>query len=197
MPWLALAYPMLAHLGVVYHNVLLQWIALRWLLIIVLAPALMRRRIWAWITFFLTAVALYFLTMHGDGLYALYLPPIAIPLFILWLFGRTLRNDAKPLVSQIAETMRGEPLPDVLRLYTRRITYLWCGVAALLAVSATTTALFASAEVWSLLTNVIHYVVLGAVFVIEFIYRRIKYADLEPWTLMGYLRRLARVRIRM
>jgi len=177
--------------------VYLQWLALVWLLLVMLAGPLVRRRLWAWGTFTIGAAALYFLSIHGDGLYALYLPPMAIPVFILWLFAQSLRTGATPLVSRIAATVRGEPLPIVLQVYTRKVTQLWCVVAAGLLVSAIATALWASPEVWSLVTNIVHYLVMGAVFVLEFAYRRLRYAELEPWGLVQYLRRLARVRIRI
>jgi len=63
--------------------------------------------------------------------------------------------------------------------------------------SAVVSAIWASPEVWSLLTNVVHYLVLALVFVAEFFYRRAKYRDLEPWNFIQFLRRLARTRIRI
>ena len=46
------------------------------------------------------------------------------------------------------------------------------------------------------MTNVVHYVVLGLIFVSEFAYRRLRYRALEPWGLFEYLQRLVRTRIR-
>lgn len=197
MPWLAVGYPVLAHLGVWLHNLYLEWLALVWLLFSMTSGALLNGKMWAWVGFIGGSAALYFLTLHGNGIYALYLPPIAIPIFILWLFGRSLRSGATPLVSQFAEAMRGEPLPDVLRAYTRRVTQLWCVVAVCLTLSAVGTALWATPEIWSLVTNVLHYFAMGAVFVLEFAYRKIRYSALEPWGLMQYLRRLRRIRLRI
>lgn len=196
MPWLAVGYPLLAHAGVWLNSLYLQCFALVWLLFSMLSGALLRKRAWAWLSFVVGSAALYLLTLHGDGMYALYLPPIAIPIFILWLFGRSLLTGATPLVSRFAESMRGEPLPDVLRAYTRRVTQLWCVIAACLTLSAIGTALWARPETWSLVTNVLHYVAMGAVFILEFAYRKIRYADLEPWGLMQYLQRLRHIRLR-
>jgi uncharacterized membrane protein len=181
LPWLAFGYPVLAHVGVWLQNFFVQWLALVWLVVVMLAGLLFQGRVWAWASLLISSAALYFLAMSGDGMYALYLPPIAIPVLIFWLFARTLRAGAVPLVTRIAATVRGEPLPEVLRVYTRRVTRLWCAVALALLTSAIVSALWASPERWSLITNVIHYVVIGAVFVIEFAYRRMRYAKLEPW----------------
>jgi uncharacterized membrane protein len=197
MVWLAFAYPVLVHVGVWLHSLLLQWIALVCLLIAVFSAPLKQRRVWAWSALVCGATALYLLIIRGHGMYALYLPPIAIPLLIFWLFARSLRSGATPLVSQIAETMRGNPLPEVLRAYTRHVTQWWCAIAIGLMISAIVSAIWASPELWSTITNVIHYLIMGVFFVLEFAYRRVKYAELEPWGLVQYLKRLTRARIRI
>ena len=199
MPWLALLYPILAHLGVWLQNPYLQWLALVALLVAIMSGPLTSRRlwtlVWAWSALSVGAAALYFLTRYGGGIYMLYVPPIALPTFILYLFARSLRTGGTPLVTRFAEIMRGEPLPPALRVYTRRVTQMWCAVATALIVSGVGAALWASPELWSLITNVVHYVVLGAVFFLEFMYRRIRHAELQPWGFMQYIRRLVRVRI--
>jgi uncharacterized membrane protein len=197
MFWLALGYPLFAHLAVVFHDARLEWLALVWLLGISLAGALMARRLWAWATLGLGSVALYGLVVVGHGRYALYVPPALIPAALFILFARSLRPDATPLISRIATIMRGEPLPPVLVVYTRQVTILWCAVFVVMFASAVLAAIWASPETWSLMTNVVHYVVLGAVFLVEFAYRRIRYRALEPWGLFEYLRRLVRTNIRM
>ncbi|MBC7982849.1 MAG: hypothetical protein H7Y02_03245 [Candidatus Obscuribacterales bacterium] len=197
MPWLAFGYPVLTHLAVLLHDARLQWLALVCLWALTLWSALSQRRAWAWVVFLIGCGALYGLTIVGKGMYILYIPPIAIPLALLILFARSLRNEAIPVVSRVAEIMRGEPLPDVLRAYTRNVTRLWCVVFVAMMLSAVATALWAATETWSLATNVIHYIVLGSVFVLEYLYRRVKYRDLEQWGLLQYLRRLARTNIRI
>lgn len=196
MAWLALGYPLLAHLAVVLNEPLLQWLALVWLLAVTLGGPLANRRAWAWALFALGAAALYALVTMSNGLYALYVPPAVIPAMLLMVFARSLRAGATPLVTQIATTMRGAPLPPELIIYTRRVTQLWCAVCLALFVSAVTLAIWASPHLWSVMTNFVHYLVLGAVFVLEFTWRRIRYAQYEQWGLIQYLHRLARTRIR-
>lgn len=196
MFWLVLAYPTLAHLSVWLSNRSLQWLALVCLLATGLWNPLLSKRPWAWLALFVGAAALFVVTRRGNGMYALYAPPILIPLAMLLLFARSLRKGETPLITRIATTMRGEPLPEALRIYTRRVTQLWCGVSTLLIISALTSAIWANAEVWSLMTNLVHYLALGAVFVLEFFYRRLRYRQLEPWGLLQYLRRLTRVNLR-
>lgn len=196
MAWLALGYPLLAHLGVVLDEPLLQWLALVWLLAVALGGALANRRAWAWTVLVLGSAALYAFVTMSNGLYALYVPPAVIPAALFILFARSMRNGATPLVTRIATTMRGAPLPPELVVYTRHVTQLWCAVCLALFVSAVTLAIWASPPLWSVMTNFVHYLVLGAVFVFEFAWRRIRYAQHEQWGLVQYLRRLAQTRIR-
>ena len=197
MFWLALGYPLLVHLAVVLSDTRLEWLALVWLLGISLGGALAARKVWAWGLLGSGAVALYWLVVLGHGRYALYVPPALIPAALFILFAGSLRSGTTPLITRIATVMRGEPLPQPLVVYTRHITLLWCAVFIVMFASAVSLAIWASPPLWSLMTNVVHYVVLGAIFVIEFVYRRIRYRDLEPWGLFEYLRRLVRTNIRM
>lgn len=197
MFWLALGYPLFAHLAVVFHDRRLQWLALVWLVGIALAGALMQRRPWAWVTWLIAGAALYWLVVAGHGLYALYVPPAAIPAALFLLFASSLRSGQVPLVTRIARLMHDGELPEDLVAYTRRVTLLWCFVCAALFGSAVLLALFASPALWSLMTNVIHYAVLGAVFVLEYAWRRIRYRHHEHSGLVQYLRRLARTKIRI
>lgn len=197
MFWLALGYPLLAHLAVLTHDRRLEWLALVWLLGIAMGGALIQRRLWAWAALLAGAGLLYWLVIEGNGLYALYIPAAAIPAALLMLFALSLRAGETPLVTRIARLMHDGPFPDDLVVYTRHVTQLWCGVCAALFLSAVLLALFASPELWSLMTNVIHYVVLGAVFVLEYGYRRWRYRHHEHSGLFQYLRRLTRTKLKV
>jgi uncharacterized membrane protein len=196
MFWLALGYPLLAHLAVVFDETRLQWLALVWLIAISLWGALGARRAWAWALLFAGAIALYALVVTGGGLYALYVPPAVIPAALFSVFALSLRTGEIPWINRVATTMRGAPLPPALVVYTRQVTLLWCGVFVVMFTSAVVLAIWATPALWSIMTNVVHYVILGAVFVLEFAYRRLRFRDLEPWGLFEYLRRLVRTNIR-
>lgn len=197
MFWLALGYPLLAHLAVLTKDWRLEWLALVWLLAIAISGALIRRRPWAWGLMLGGSGLLYWLVVEGNGLYALYIPPAAIPAALFVLFASSLKAGEVPLVTRIARLMHDGPLPDDLVVYTRHVTQLWCCVCAALFLSAVLLAVFASPWLWSLMTNVIHYAVLGAVFVLEYGYRRWRYRHHEHFGLFQYLRRLTRTRLRV
>jgi uncharacterized membrane protein len=197
MFWLALGYPLLAHLSVMLHEPRLQWLALLWLLGIAMGGALLQVRIWAWALLVAGGVLLYWLVVEGKGLYALYVPPAVIPAALLLLFAGSLRAGQVPLVTRIARQMHDGELPAELVGYTRGVTVLWCVVCAGLFVSAVLLAVYASPATWSLMTNVVHYLVLGAVFVLEYAWRRVRFRHHEHAGVIEYLRRLVRTRIRI
>jgi uncharacterized membrane protein len=197
MFWLGLGYPLLAHLAVLTHDRRLEWLALVWLLGIALSGALIQRRLWAWSALLAGTGLVYLLVMKGKGLYALYIPPVAIPAALLMLFALSLRPGEIPLVTRIARLLHDGPFADDLVVYTRHVTQLWCGICAALLLSAVLLTLLAPIELWSLMTNVIHYVVLGAVFVLEYGYRRWRFSHHEHSGLFQYLRRLTRTKLKV
>jgi len=106
----------------------------------------------------------------------LYLPPIAIPLGLGLLFGRSLLPGRRPLVSAFAEEVMGERRPERAG-YTRGVTWLWTVVFAGLVIESTVLALTASTERWSLFANLINYLIIGAVFVLEFLWRSVHFRE--------------------
>jgi uncharacterized membrane protein len=197
MFWLGLGYPLLAYLAVLTHDRRLEWLALVWLLGIATGGALIRWRLWAWALLLAGGGLLWWLVIEGNGLYALYVPPALIPAALFALFAQSLRAGEVPLVTRMAILMHDGTFPDELVAYTRHVTQLWCVVCAVLFVSAVMLALFASPELWSLMTNLVHYLVLGAVFVVEYGYRRWRYGHHEHFGLFQYLRRLSRIRFKV
>ena len=113
MFWLALGYPLLAHLAVLTHDRRLEWLALVWLLGIAMGGALIQRRLWAWGALLAGAGLLYWLVIEGNGLYALYIPPAAIPAALFMLFALSLRAGEIPLVTRIARLMHDGPFPTI------------------------------------------------------------------------------------
>ena len=186
---LILAYPLLAHLAIWLHAPILQWAALTLLVATSMYDALRHGRVWAWIVLVVAGAALSQLVMLGGGIYAMYLPPVLLPLAMLALFANTLRKDSVPLVTRYAQAMRG-PLPPELARYTGRVTMLWCVAFGVLCASGLGFALFASRDLWSFVTNIVHYVALGALFLVEYLYRRIRFRHLTHPGFVAYVRKL-------
>lgn len=192
---LAVAYPVLVHLAVIWPRPWLEWLALAALGALVLYPALRARRPWAW-PVLATCFVVSALVVRWQGTHwILLVPPIAIPLSLLIVFGSSLRPGHQPLVTRFALLARSS-LPPELVAYTRQVTVLWVVVLGALALSATLLPVFASRELWSLATNFVHYFVIGAVFVGEYLWRRWRFRHLEHPGFFTYLRQLKPMRMR-
>lgn len=105
---------------------------------------------------------------------ALYAPPILIPLFLAWIFGRTLLPGRKPLVTVFAEQVMGHDEPE-RAAYMRGLTWFWTLLLAGLALEATLLALLASTVTWSLFANGINYAIVVAAFAGEFALRCLRF----------------------
>jgi uncharacterized membrane protein len=195
MLWLVIAYPLLAHAAVLTGEPRLMWLALELLTLASIGNALLKRRAWAWVAFVLVSIALYVLTTAGGGHYLLYLPPIAIPLFLLTVFARSLSSGAVPIVTRVAVAARG-PLPPDLARYARRVTKMWVVSFALLAIAAFLLAVFATPAVWSWATNLFQYLIIGGIFVAEYVYRRWRFRHHAHPGFREYLRILVNADIR-
>jgi uncharacterized membrane protein len=111
------------------------------------------------------------------------LPHAAAYLFLLWLFGRTLRPGKEALITSVARRHYGGPVPPYLERYTRRLTAAWCiFFAAQLIVSAGLLTL-ASHETWSLFVNVLNLPLVAAMFAAEYLYRMVRLRGLPHATL--------------
>lgn len=97
--------------------------------------------------------------------------PVILPFGLMLLFAGSLLPGRTPWVTRIASQLEGPLSPRALA-YTRSVTWLWVGVFALLGLGSLYLALAASVELWSLFTNGLNYLLIGLVFVAEFMVRR-------------------------
>lgn len=126
---------------------------------------------WVVITAFAAAG---FLDLYLGTPFALYAPPILIPAFIAWVFGRTLLPGRRPMVQRFAEDVMNRDDPERLG-YMRALTWFWTLLLAGLAVQALLLALFASPVTWSLFANGINYGIVVLAFIGEFLVRCARY----------------------
>jgi uncharacterized membrane protein len=141
--------------------------------------------VWALATGWLSALAatlvsasafalLLWLAARLPGL-LLYAPPVAINLALLAFFARTLRAGDEPLVTRIARIERGGSLPEDLARYTLNLTRAWVAFFALMAAISVTLAVTGPVAAWSLFSNALNYLLVALFFVLEYIYRRLRY----------------------
>jgi uncharacterized membrane protein len=97
-----------------------------------------------------------------------------INLFMLWVFGRTLRHHREPLITGFARRVHGT-LPPYIEAYTRRVTLMWCVFFVCQVVVSSTLFVFATLDVWSLFVNMSSLPLVALMFVCEYVYRVIRY----------------------
>jgi uncharacterized membrane protein len=128
-----------------------------------------------------------------------------------WLFGQTLLPGRTPLIAQLIRHMHSggerEPEPDVWR-YARTLTQVWtllfiaiATVNLVLAAVASPDGLLLAAGIappftapqvwWSLFANVIGYLIVAALFVIEYAWRRHRFPEQPYRNMFDFLRRMA------
>lgn len=189
---LLLLYPFIVHVAIVSESRWLEFAALVVFGANLLASGLLRGSAWAWGGLALVfAVSAAFVTLGGGRLF-LYAAPVLVPLALLWFFGRTLRAGEVPLVTRIADAIRG-PLPAPVRRYTRRVTQFWVAALAGLALTNLLLALFAPPVIWSLFANFINYLLVAALFVAEWLLRCRVMRAYESLTWREYVAALARL----
>ena len=121
----------------------------------------------------------------------LYAPPVAINLAFCALFARTLRRDREPLVTRFARIERGGQLAPDLERYTRNLTRAWTGFFVLMAAISATLAVTGPIAAWSLFSNLLNYLLVVLFFLLEYVYRRVRYRHhphASPWQMISRLR---------
>ena len=115
------------------------------------------------------AMLLAAVAVWSNVLLPLKLYPVLISGAMLAAFGYSLISPPS-MVERLAR-LREPDLPLAAVGYTRRVTQVWCGLFVVNGAIALGTALWASEAVWSLYTGVIAYVLMGALFGGEFLFR--------------------------
>ena len=195
MGFCLLAYIVLVHLSIVLDRPLLAGAAL-----VVLGASFQVRplkalRPLAWLALLAIALLSAWTVQQGVTLYALYLPPILLPLAMLYWWAGTLRAGRTPFVTRIATLIRGTLPPDYAA-YTRSVTQLWVAVFAALALAAIGLALWAPAEIWSLFTNFLNTLFIGLVFLFEYLYRRWRFRHLAHPGFVTFIRQITKANVR-
>lgn len=125
----------------------------------------------------------------------LFAPPVAINAALAVFFGASLRAGREPIINIFARHEQGGTLPPDLERHARLVTWLWTLLLAAMAAAALGLALFAPLERWSLFANVGVYVLLAALFIGEYCYRRLRFRHYRHATLAGLLRNVRGVNL--
>jgi uncharacterized membrane protein len=163
---ITLIYPLVIWFG--HGQVEPRWLALVLLLAVTTRlPTLAISPVARWSV--LGAMILVLLAVWNNAILPLKLYPVLVNAALLAAFGYSLI--APPSMVERFARLREPDLPAVAIGYTRRVTQVWCGFFIVNGTLALGTALWASDAVWSMYTGVISYLLMGALFGIEFLFR--------------------------
>ena len=97
--------------------------------------------------------------------------PVIVSGYLLWTFSASLR-DGMPMIERFARIVE-EDLPDFTIPYCRKVTIVWCVFLAANSLCVLVLALTASIEWWALYSGLISYLLIGAIFIGEFVVHKI------------------------
>lgn len=126
---------------------------------------------------------------------AVTLPPVALNLFMLAVFGRTLLPGREPLITRLCRLERialGLEVPPDLAAYTRRLTVLWVLLFAALAALSAWAAAFADLVLWSWIANIAAPAASITLFLGEHVWRSLRYPAHGPASPLRTLRTMLR-----
>ena len=106
---------------------------------------------------------------HFTHLIALKFYPAAINLLIFFIFFSSIFTK-ETIIQKFAKLMEGKELPDIVKSYTRKLTYVWC-VFLMFNFLVSSATIFMSPEVWMIYNGCISYLLTGMVFAVEYIVR--------------------------
>jgi uncharacterized membrane protein len=125
----------------------------------------------------------------------LFAPPVIVNAALAVFFGASLRTGREPVISVFARLEQGGVLPPDLACHARSVTWIWTLLLAALATLATVLAIWASLETWSLFANVVNYALIAALFIGEYLYRRVRFRHYRHATLAALLRNVQSVKL--
>ena len=191
---LLLAYPLTLHLRVLNDRMQPAVLLLLGLLLLSGALMLARGNRYGWLILTVSvAAAAWAYAYNGAPQTLLKLPPVLINGLLCMLFGSTLLPGQRPLISRFAELIHGHALDEPTRRYTRNVTLLWSSLFALMTLECVLLALLAETRLWSLFTNLINYLVVALVFLLEYQWRLRRLPHLEHPGFVGFLIALRRI----
>lgn len=207
---MGLSYPLLAHVAALSGRPGLIAASIGWLVVLTLLPGLRRRSLVAWAALAAALVGLYAIAGSTAPVLLQFLPPVVMIGFMAWVFGHTLRPGRTPLIESIIRALLGpeDSVDEDVLGYARRLTGVWTALLVVLATISAVLALCADPDgllltfgvqpavtvplnLWSLFANLLNYLLVAALFVGEFAYRRRRFPQQPYRGLLDFTRRVA------
>lgn len=184
---LIVCYPFFAHVGMLTQKPTLHMLAIVSLSAGILYTLLSKRRIFPWIILCLITLVTATLSYLNLGEILIYASSMIILLLLFFVFSHSLLPGHIPLVTDIGEKSRG-PLSKAMRHYTQNVTIAWAVLFGVMATWSMVLAWFGPPSLWSLFSNVINYIMVGTLFLGEFIFRKWYFPDHDHPNFLQYIR---------
>ncbi len=165
---LTLAYPLLVYFGLLDGRVEPRWLALLLVGMALMRAAFSRERVW--LVAALGTMVLAVVSFWGNQVLPLQLYPLWVNLVLLCVFSISLV--CPPTVIERLARLQEPDLPPAAVAYTRRVTQVWCGFFVVNGGVSLLTVFWASQAGWALYNGVISYVLMGVLFVGEWLLRK-------------------------
>jgi len=164
---LTLAYPVLVYFGL-GHQVEPRWLALLLVFMALMRAAFGRERVWLIAAG--AALVLAAFSFWGNQAMPLKLYPVLVSATLLCVFSISLVYP--PTVIERLARLQEPELPPSGVAYTRRVTQVWCAFFVFNGSVSLLTAFWASDAGWALYNGMISYVMMGILFVGEWLFRK-------------------------
>ena len=120
------------------------------------------------VPFFITLIVVLLFYVKRFAVLKIY-PPLCNLFFFLLFFISLFTKET--VIQKIAKAIDGG-LTEEIRIYTRKLTYIWC-IFTFLNFLISVATIFMSDEIWMLYNGCISYVLMGILFLSDIIYRKI------------------------
>ncbi len=168
-----LSYPLLSHSFIHLGRPDLAVYALGLLLMLFALASVRRQRRFSRAALLILATASALLLVPGwQGIDLVRWMPVGLNLLLAVMLGQSLSAGQTPLITRFAAAIRGTALPQPVQDYTRKVTLLWMLFFIVMALVGATLAVFASLQTWSWFANVLSWLLVTTMLVLEFLFRR-------------------------
>lgn len=186
-------FPVVIHLSILFDRS--HWAFWYMLLVTVWIVFESMSRRWALLIVALLIGLLMLIDSQMVAKYVLYSFPVFFSLAFLLLFSRSLRTGKIPLITRVARLAEGS-LSQQAEIYTRQLTVFWSFVFLLLVFETILLAVFAPIEIWSLFTNVLNYIAIMVIFVLEYFVRKRVLNEWRDKSFRQFIGSLTKIRLR-
>jgi acyl-coenzyme A synthetase/AMP-(fatty) acid ligase/uncharacterized membrane protein/3-hydroxymyristoyl/3-hydroxydecanoyl-(acyl carrier protein) dehydratase len=125
-----------------------------------------------------------FLAFFADNILFVKLYPVLVSLSLLAFFGVTLfhgESFAFRMASLADKSLMVSPSINAVRRYCRKVTIAWCIFFSVNAFIALLTVFVESDKIWSLYNGLISYILIGIIFIVEYLVRKMVQSKMQSY----------------